>query len=207
MGRCWKMVLAAMILVSVACSTGDSRGTKDSSSSETGPILVTRDDPLAPAGCRPREVAKLVIRFLTALNHGDAQALRRFFDAGFEWFSVTGSPVKAHLKHFVAYSPEEAIEYVKAHPGFDLRLRAVDVAVYGSHGGGDIAYHGVWILPGDREGQRQFVGKGAIDCAGRIKVWSMAVPHPGDEEDFPLCPEPGGEVPVGAVLACSRERR
>jgi hypothetical protein len=42
-------------------------------------VIVTSDDPSLPDGCRPRQVAELVIDFIDAFNRGDQERLSRLF--------------------------------------------------------------------------------------------------------------------------------
>ncbi len=49
------------------------------------PVIVTRDNPSLPAGCRPRKVAQIVAGFVDAFNRGDRQQISRFLQ-------LTGDP-------------------------------------------------------------------------------------------------------------------
>jgi hypothetical protein len=40
-------------------------------------VIVTSDDALLPDGCRPRQIAELVIEFIDAFNRGDQERLSR----------------------------------------------------------------------------------------------------------------------------------
>ncbi len=42
-------------------------------------MIVTSDDDSLPDGCRPRQVAGLVISFVNAFNSGDQASLSRIF--------------------------------------------------------------------------------------------------------------------------------
>ncbi len=165
-------------------------------------VVVTRDDPSLPPRCRPQRLATLVLDFFTALRQANGSRLERFFGPGFKWFSVTGSPVPRHKRHFVARQPESAIAYVTRHRGFSLVLSELEVdAAPRRHS--DIAYNGVWLRRGVRW---LFVGKGATSCSSPVvKVWSMAVREERVERGPPLCPPPGEAPAPDTVVACVRQ--
>ena len=167
-------------------------------------IVVTRDDSTILDRCRPRRVAKVVLRFLDAVKRGDHEALEAFLGRDFKWFSVTNSPVKGHRNHFVARNPERAIRYISERRGFKLRLSEIMVDDAPTLRRSDIAYDGIWTLrKGDVARRWRFVGKGAINCRAKtIKTWSMAVP---DEDTDPVfCPPPDDGVKPRVVIACVR---
>jgi hypothetical protein len=169
-------------------------------------IVVTRDDSSIPDRCRPRRVARVVLRFLEALKRGDHEALEAFFERDFKWFSVTNSPVRGHRKHFVARNPEKAIRYITERRGFKLRLSEIMVDAAPTLRRSDIAYDGIWSVRKEDVARRwRFVGKGAINCRAKtIKTWSMAV---SDEVTDPVfCPLPADGVKPRVVIACVAER-
>ncbi len=162
-------------------------------------IVVTHDDPGLPNRCRPRPLAKLTLGFLDALKEGNRRRLKRFFGSDFKWFSVTGSPVEGHKRHFVAYRARRAITYITKRGGFNLRLKELVVDSAPSLSQSDISYDGTWraIRDGER-GRWHFVGKGALNCRKRtVKVWSMAV----KDADTRLCRPPSEGVKPSTVIA------
>ena len=42
-------------------------------------VIVTSDDALLPDGCRPRQIAELVIEFIDAFNRGNQERLAQLF--------------------------------------------------------------------------------------------------------------------------------
>lgn len=169
-------------------------------------IVVTRDDSTIPDRCRPRRVAKLVLRFLDALRGGDDEALEASFGRDFKWFSVTNSPARGHRDHFMARDPEKAIRYITERRGFKLQLSEIMVDAAPTLRRSDIAYDGMWtVRKGDVVRRWRFVGKGAINCRKKtIKTWSMAVP---DEDTDPVfCPSPPEGAKPRVVIACVAEQ-
>ena len=174
-------------------------------------VIVTRDNNMLPAGCSPREVAQLIMRFFDAFNNGDQEVLGSFFfKSGFEWYSVTEGNPKERGRHFVAYTPDDLLVYfVERHKQNErLRLLMVDVAGPSWHGGVDISYvlnreaDDLW--PGLGGPERIAEGKGAINCQDQqIFVWSMAM----NMGNFAarLCPEPPTGSKSDTVVACARE--
>jgi hypothetical protein len=172
-------------------------------------IVVTRDDHAIVRACRPASVAQRLIRFSRALSKADEAALRRFWGAGFKWFSVGGrSPTGSARWHFVAYRPEKAVRYVEERRGLSLRVEELEVAPRAGFRGADIVYAGRWMGTG-RSGpkDRSMSGKGFVDClSDTIRVWSMVLWERGAGPKGHLCPEPGGRLSPGILLACLRKK-
>lgn len=165
-------------------------------------IVVTSDDRSLPQKCRPRALASALVGFMDALRTGDDRKLRGYFGAGFKWFSVTGSPVRGHRRHFVAYEVEKAVLYIVEKRGFRWTLSDLVVSD-NPRGYSDIHYSGVWSYKGARW---SFRGKGAIDCGSRVvKVWSLAVSKEQADRGDPLCPAPAEAPNPNTLVACVRQ--
>jgi hypothetical protein len=154
-------------------------------------VVVARDNPALPNGCRPLRVGMLALRFSDALNRGDEETLARIWSGPFGWFSITAEPgvrsvgpllhPERDRRGFVAYSPEDALRYVEHPRGFEMRLTELAISGRASGGGVDVFYGGVWHEPVGGQMRRYWVGgKGFVNCGRRpdrqsIRVWSMAV--------------------------------
>jgi len=86
-------------------------------------VVVARDNPALPNGCRPLRIGRLALRFSDALNRGDEETLARIWSGPFEWFSITAEPGARSVgpllrperdrRHFVAYGPDDALRYAE----------------------------------------------------------------------------------------------
>lgn len=179
-------------------------------------MVSARSTPRMP-GCRPEEVAQLIMRFFDAFNRGDQAALPRFFpdtEAGtpngsgqtFQWYSATDWS-KDGGRHFVAYNRAQLFPYfARRHEQREqLRLRMIRVGEEQARGIAHIAYilsRQADDLPPELGGPERIAeGKGAIDCATqRLVVWSMAM-NLGDVAPRP-CPEPPAGISPTAVIVC-----
>lgn len=161
-------------------------------------VVVTRDSIDLPAGCSPREVAALLLRFTSAFDEGDSAALERLFaPAGttrhsFQWF-VSGDVRVFRRDELVA-----TLLALRAQ-GDRLRIRAVDDGSSNVPGSSAIGL-ALWRVAGGAS--QAYRGKAEIECARRrFYVW-RAVPAPGD-----ICPDPVAAVRADVVVACSRRGR
>jgi len=177
----------------------DSRPGRIAASNNDQEIVVTYDDKSPPPVST------------SALGEGDPQvprgaqgrappATRGVLRTDFKWFSVTGSPVESHKRHFVAYKARRAIRYITRRGGFNLRLKELVVDAAPSVSQSDISYDGTWRATRDGARRRwHFVGKGALNCGDRtVKVWNMGL----EDEGARLCPAPSQSVKPGTVIAC-----
>lgn len=198
-----------MLAAAVAAAVSPER-----SQAPSDEIVVTRDSISLPAGCTPRQVASLLMRFTTAFNRGDRAALTRLFPEQdppgrarepdgtvFRWYSVTevtGRTVAFYdLKDLFPYFARRHLQ------GERLRLLSVDVGPSSRREAVGIGYalrREANDLPPNLSPYAH--GKGEIDCRRqRIYVWSMG--H-GGREPVVACPRPADWTPVGPVLACAR---
>ena len=117
-------------------------------------MIVTSDDASLPDGCRPRQVAELVISFVNAFNSGDQASLSRIFFVSegpsppdfaersydpWSWYTV--GEVRAGGKiesNFVTYDQGELLRYfAKRHEkGEQLRLLKISLTHTGLLGHG-----------------------------------------------------------------------
>jgi hypothetical protein len=171
-------------------------------SERAAPVVVTRDDPSLPDGCRPRPLARRIAAFFDAFNRGDPSAAS-FVDPSRGWYSVTdGRP----RRHFVTSSRRGLLQYFARRHRHDERLGLVQVDVSYARGLGHIAF----VIERRADDLRRLGiagttahGKGAVDCeSGRIVVWSMGMPGGHGHEAFELCPPP--RTPSQAIVACAR---
>ena len=109
-------------------------------------VAVIRDDDSIVSVCRPANVARRLIRFSRGLRNARETALRRFWGAGFEWFSVGGRSSIGNAKwHFVAYRSRKALRYVQDQHGLNLRVDELEVALRPGSRGADVVYAGRWM--------------------------------------------------------------
>jgi hypothetical protein len=169
---------------------------------EPARVVVTRDDPALPAGCRPRPLARRIAAVFDAFNRGDPSAVEHVAPSG-GWYSVSDG----RRRHFVTYSRSGLPEYFARRHRRRERLRLEQVDVDFAHGLGHIAYR----IERRADDLRRVgitgttaLGKGAVDCdTGRIVVWSMGMPAGRVHGAFELCPPPRTPRP-GAIVACAR---
>jgi hypothetical protein len=98
-------------------------------------VVVTRDDPGLPPGCRPRPLARRIAAFFDALNRGDPAATGYIAPSG-GWYSVSDG----RRRHFVSYSRRGLPEYFARRHRQGERLRLEQVDVNFGNGLGHIAY-------------------------------------------------------------------
>jgi hypothetical protein len=164
-------------------------------------IVVTRDDPDLPAGCRPRALARRIAAFFDAFNRGDPSAVD-FVDPSEGWYSVSDG----RGRHFVTYSKSGLPEYFARRHRHGERLRLLEVDVSYARGLGHMAY----LVERRADDLARLgivgttaVGKGALDCRTRkIVVWSMGMPAGERFARFAVCPRP--RTRTGATVACAR---
>jgi hypothetical protein len=223
--------------------SGASRSAESSGSVNGGPaarpgheptkVLVTSDDPSLPDGCRPRQIAELVIAFIDAFNSGDQERLSRLFfisegpsppdfsEEGYypwSWYSVSEVGAGGQIEDgFVTYDQGELLRYFAERHGQGERLELIKVSSTQAGLLGEESNVGiVYVLTRDAEDlepglggpARIASGKGAINCVSqRIFVWSMEmrVGETRSEREAAgwLCTDPPGWRPGTAVVACA----
>lgn len=94
----------------------------------TEKVIITKDNPSLPGGCRPREVAGLITNFFDAFDRGDQGKLSRFFvQKGPTPGLYNAGPVPR--KGFGTYHRDALLKYfVKRHEHRE-HLRLLEVAV------------------------------------------------------------------------------
>jgi hypothetical protein len=162
------------------------------------PVVVTRDSIDLPAGCSPRQVAGLLLRFASAFDDGDRAELERLFaPAGarppsFRWFTTGDVRILRR---------RDLVPQLLALRARGERLRIRDLDVGRSRVAGSVAI-GLSLLRTTAGGTRAAHGKAEIECAhGRFYVWSTG------DGDARFCADAPGVDPARAVVACSRRGR
>jgi len=237
-----KTVVLGLIfaLVAAGCGGENPEGSQGAGGPMTGEargpatrVLVTSDDPSLPDGCRPREIAQLVLDFVDAFNRGDRDRLSRLFfisegpsppdfsEGGYypwSWYSVSEVGAGGRIEDgFVTYNQSELLRYFAERHGQGERLGLIKVSATQAGLLGEPGNVGiVFVLtrdasdldPGLGGPARIATGKGAINCASRrIFVWSMEM-RTGEERTAReaagwLCTDPPGWKPGAAVVACA----
>lgn len=180
------------------------------------PVIVTRDDPSLPAGCRPRQTAGLIMNFFEAFNRGDQERLSRFFVAKAPIPGLYGVSEDRGSRGFDTQSRDELLRYFaeRHKQGERLQLLKVDVGKGWESGTANITFvitrKAGDLKPGLGSPDRVAKGKGGIDCGKqRIVVWQMAMEMPEYDKRavspyYGSCKEPPGWKPGEAVIACAR---
>ena len=196
-------------------------------------VMVTSDDASLPDGCRPRQVAGLVISFVNAFNSGDQASLSRIFflsegpsppdfaERGYDpwsWYTVSEFDAEGRIKSgFVTYDQGELLRYFakRYKKGEQLRLLKISLTHTGLLGKEDNVGF-VYVLnrtardldPALGGPARIASGQGAINCTNRrIFAWRMDMK--AEEERTAreaadwLCTDPPGWKPGKAVVACT----
>jgi hypothetical protein len=228
-GICTK---SALILV-LALVVAGCEGQENSGGGPATKVIVTSDDPSLPDGCRPREIAELVIDFFDAFNRGDQERLSRLFfisegpsppdfsQRGYypwSWYSVSEVGAGGRIEGgFVTYNQRDLLRYFAQRHSQGERLELIKVSA--TQGGMLEEEDNVGIVyvltrdardlePGLGGPARIASGKGAINCeSARIFEWSMEM-RTGEgrserEAAGWLCTDPPGWRPGTAVVACA----
>jgi hypothetical protein len=228
-------ILPLLILVffMLGCREEEFEGAGGESRGATTKVIVTSNDTSLPDGCRPRQIAELVIDFIDAFNSGDQERLARLFfisegpsppdfsETGYypwSWYSVSEVGAEGRIEDsFVTYNQGELLRYFaeRHRQGEHLELLKVSsthTGLLGNESNVGIVY----VLTRDAEDlepglggpDRIAIGKGAINCASRrIFVWSMEM-RTGEKRTKQnaadwLCTDPPGWRPGTAVVACA----
>jgi hypothetical protein len=236
-------ILAVLVLafLGLGCGEGQgsghdpqhSGGSSDRSKHEPTKVIVTSDDASLPDGCRPRQIAGLVLDFIDAFNSGDQERLSRLFfisegpsppdfsEEGFypwSWYSVSEVGSEGRIEDgFVTYDQGELLRYFAERHSQGERLTLLKVSstqtgLLGEENNVGIVY----VLTRDAEDlepglggpDRVAFGKGGINCgSGRIFTWSMEMrageTRTAREAAGWLCEDPPGWRPGTAVVACA----
>ena len=213
------MGFLAAVAVTVATGCGSGTPERDSEPSAraavaAAPVAVTRNERSMPAGCRPGQVARLVIEFFERFNRGDPAAASSFAlnstptgglldgpgraATSANWYSVTEGTPRQGGRHFVARDTGTLAQHVTDRHDHRERLLLREIRVRYEPGGlGHVEYR-LNRRADDLDAldirTKRMSGKGAIDCAKRkIVAWSMGVPTgpvPDGYLSTPLCPPP-----------------
>jgi hypothetical protein len=241
------LLLLILALLALGCGgePGPSGGSRSAQKSEDGgglaarpaheptKVIVTSGDRSLPDGCRPRQVAELVIQFTRAFNEGDQGQLARLFfisegpsppdfsERGYfpwSWYSVSEVGARGRIEDsFVTYNQSELLRYFAERHRQGERLEPIKVSVtqagaLGEKGNVSIVYvisrDADDLEPGLGGPDHVATGKGAINCASRrIFVWSMEMrageTRRAQEAASWLCTDPPGWRPGKAVVACA----
>jgi len=244
-------ILPVLVLAFLALGCGDGQGSGDDSrpaepvanggagvpaDEARGPatrIIITGDDPSLPDGCRPRQIAELVVAFVDAFNRGDQEQLSRLFFIAegpsppdfskegyypWSWYSVSEIDSGGRIESgFVTYDQGEMLRYFEERHRQGERLGLIKVSatqagLLGEEGNVGIVYiltrHARDLEPGLGGPARIAFGKGAINCESqRIFTWSMEM-RAGENRSAReaarwLCTDPPGWKPGAAVVACA----
>lgn len=177
-------------------------------------IVVTRDDPTAPAGCAPADVAQFVIRFLDHLETGNVDVDRFFVPTDrFSWYSaVTGDARGGEGHRFWGRSLDRLPGYFRKRHHQQERMELKKIWVDSGRSGRSQIANVVFELRRTANDLGKFgvdheiaTGKGGIDCGtDRIIQWSVFQPEQPDGSTANLCPEPS--VPASdKAVACGPE--
>lgn len=193
----WSAVIAVATVAIAAC--GGERRTP----APTASPAVREDPPAAPASCRPRAVADVVLAFLSAANSGTVDPAQFFdFDAGPGWYTVG---TRRGAGRVAAYDLDALRDYLAARHRRHERIRLVELRVDPGGRQGHIEFR--LTREADDLGARRPIaveGKGAFDCASRrLIAWSMSDVD-ADEMTGPLCPGGKRSSDHRRVVACRR---
>jgi hypothetical protein len=165
---------ATVAVVAIASSTG--RETRPPRHSGSSP--ASSSAPESADGCSGAEVRALVVRFLGALNRGDAPLLRRVLptSADFQWFTIDDPDRRLRAG---AYSPRGVLSYVVRRHRVGERLRLVLFAFNGNNAAyGHFEYR--LVRSASDLGPTRYEGKGAALCTEKpatIATWAMGRPN------------------------------
>jgi hypothetical protein len=196
-------------------------------------VIVTSDDPSLPDGCRPRQIAELLVFFIDAFNRGDQERLSRLFfiaegpsppdfsQRGYypwSWYSVSEVGAGGRIENgFVTYDQGALLRYFAKRHRHGERLQLLKVSLtqagwLGEEGNVGLVFaltrHAGDLEPGLGGPSRVAFGKGAVNCESqRIFAWSMEMraqeTRTEREAAAWLCGNPPGWRPGSAVVACA----
>jgi hypothetical protein len=172
-------------------------------------VIVTRDDPQAPPGCQPADVAQFVIGFLDHLATGKVDIDRFFVPAeSFSWYSATTGDPRGEGHRFWGKDLDRLPNYFSRRHRQRERmvLRTIMVRSDPESETANVVFE----LGRTADDLDDFevdhdtaTGKGGIDCAtDRIIQWSIFQPEEPDGSTTNLCPD--ASVPAeDKAIACA----
>ena len=141
----------------------------------------------------PESAASEAVAFTDGLAQTGSEQIEADVGGDFEWFSLDAPPAlvprvqndphfemrQRNFGHFVAFGPSKLVRFKKRMGGLPVKLGAVAIARVGAKAGGqryaDFAYSGRVLGRAAWRRELQMVGKGAINCDGTLRVWSMGI--------------------------------
>lgn len=252
------LAMLALALLSLGCGGDESTGEAERNFGKTGPVaeekretsgsgggltrpedgdrtevLVTAGDASLPEGCRPREIAGLVLDFFDAFNAGDQERLSRLFFVAegpsppdfssegyypWSWYLVSEAGAGGRIdRGFVTYDEGELLDYFARRHEHGERLGLLKVGVTGPGLLGEEDNVGiVYALTREADDlgaklggpDRVAFGKGGINCGRRqIFSWSIEM-RTGEQRDVRdaadwLCKDAPSWKPGKNVVACA----
>lgn len=188
-------------------------------------VVVTRDSRALPPGCRPRQAASVVTRFLTTFSRGDPRRMRALLapervaaspgEELFHWYSVTEGTPSQGGRHFVAYTLHQFLGYVADRRAAAERMRLLSVAVLMPSATtvaiNFVATRHATDIPDGMGGLAGVIhGKGGMNCSSQtLYFWSAGMSR-GTGARFPRgtewpCGRPRGWDPLqGPIIACAK---
>lgn len=246
------LAMVALALSGLSCGGDEGSGEAERRLETTGPVrasgpdtsgsgesagrpevLVTARDESLPVGCRPREIAGLVLDFFDAFNAGDKDRLSRLFFVSegpsppdfssrgyypWSWYLVSEAGAGGRIERgFVTYDEGELLEYFARRHGRGERLELLKVGVTGSGLLGEEGNVGiVYVLTRQADDleaglggpDRVAFGRGGINC-GRRQIFAWSIEMRAEERRNLraaadwLCQNPPGWRPGENVVACA----
>lgn len=214
-----KRWVSSILLVAISCSPAtrvaqpEDTATPPSVSQKNLRIAVTRGGEVR-GGCRVREVARLVVDFLEAINEGDSEQTAYFFPApatslaeqaqAFQRYAVEDS--------FTGEHPDVVLRYLQERHRQRERLRPVSIQVkppsstlFGSSFADVVFVLERFALDlATQDGGLPYFGKGQVNCeTKKVHVWAMGAQDNTLEIAARMCPRSRtGTLPKAAVVAC-----
>ena len=198
-------IILLLTVVATACSSDKPAAVARVS----GDIVVTRDDPSLPEGCRPANVAEFVISFLDEVNEGEVEIGRFFPSSGnFNFYGViTGDP-KGDGDLFRVQRPEQLPPYFKERHRQRERIELKKIFVRGD--AESMTASVVFELERTAKDLRRFgvdhtiaTGKAGINCDDHFFIqWAHFQHEQPDGSTNLLCPDPPSQW-EDKVVACA----
>ena len=141
----------------------------------------------------PSSAAAEAVGFTSGLAQAGAAQVEADVAGTFQWFSLDAPPAivprvaddphfamrQRNFGHFAAFTPSKFIRFKVRMGSLPVRLTAVAIARLGAKAGGqgytDFAYSGRVVGHAPWRRELQMVGKGAINCDGTLRIWSMGI--------------------------------
>lgn len=129
-----------------------------------------------------RSVTRVADQFTNALAEPGLRTIRPLVKGRFEWFSIgapqTIVPSLTRVDHFTAFSPKRFLHFKRRNGAIPVKLNAVGLLVQPKSDDrrySDFAYSGRVIGRPKLSDDLFMGGKGAINCDGTVRVWSMFI--------------------------------